>query len=259
MATERQSPDAIAAQAGFASCAVTDIDDDPDSPDGLWCVASGNNTNTDVRTTFPTPTGNPTVGADLQEFRVQVRQFDMGQTGTPTARIELWENGALVRAGSDVDVTGSGQVISLPWNANEIATADGSLVECKVVGTKSGGSPGARNTVDVGAVEWNVDYSVGPTIVEGAAVISGAGSVVADGLVEVQGAASLSGSGSQTAAGLVLVMGQASLSGVGGVNAEAMLVIPAAAVLSGVGGVVAAGEIVGEAAPKRAPVLRWFK
>lgn len=162
MATERQSPDAILAQTDLSG-AVTDIDDDPDAADGLWLTATNNNVNVDVRVSFPTPTGNPTVGADLQEFRAQVREFDTGQTGTPTARIELWENGSLVRAGTDVNVIGTNQVISFTWNANELGTADGSLVECKVVGTRSGGSPGARNTVEVGAVEWNVDYTTGPT------------------------------------------------------------------------------------------------
>ena len=40
MATERQAPDAILAQTDLSG-AVTDIDDDPDSPDGLWLSASG--------------------------------------------------------------------------------------------------------------------------------------------------------------------------------------------------------------------------
>lgn len=160
--TETQRPDGIQSQSGFnPACTAGDLDDDPDSPDANWCVADGNNTDNQVNVTFPTPTGNPTVGADLQEFRVLVRQYDEGQTGTPQARVELWENGALVRAGSDTDVTTGGVVLSFTWNANEIGTADGSLVECNVVGTKSGGSPTARNSVDVGAVEWNVTYTAG--------------------------------------------------------------------------------------------------
>jgi hypothetical protein len=160
MASERQAPDAILAQTELTGV-VGDIDEDPDSPDGNWLVATGNNVDTDVRTSFPTPTGNPTVGAGLQEFKAWVRQYDEGQSGTPDVRIELWENGGLVRAGSDENVTTSGHMVTFTWNANELGTADGSLVECKVVGTKSGGSPGNRNTVDVGAIEWNVDYSVG--------------------------------------------------------------------------------------------------
>ena len=137
MTTERKSPDGTTFTLVELSGAYTDVDDDPDSPDGLWLIASGNNVNTSVLASFPTPTGNPTVGVGLQEFRVLVRQFDEGQSGTPTARIELWENGGLIRAGSDTPVTTGGVILSFTWNANELATADGSLVECKVVGTKA--------------------------------------------------------------------------------------------------------------------------
>jgi len=141
-----------------------DIDEDPDSPDANWMVATGNNVNISVRTSFPTPTGNPTVGADLQEFKAWVRQYDENQGGTPDCRLELWEDGVLVRAGSDTPVPDGGLLISFTWNANELGTADGSLVECNVVGTKSGGAPANRNTVDVGAVEWNVTYDAGGVV-----------------------------------------------------------------------------------------------
>jgi hypothetical protein len=144
-----------------ANDCAPDVADDPDSPDGNWAVATENNTNTRLNLQFPTPTGNPTVGADLQEFKCWVREFDQGQGGTPEARIELWENGVLVRAGADSDVTTTGEMRTFTWNASELATADGSLAEVTFIGTKSGGSPGNRNTTDLGACEWNVDYTVG--------------------------------------------------------------------------------------------------
>lgn len=162
-ATERLAPDGETFTLTQLTGAYTDVDEDPDSHDNNYLNATGNNVNTAVLASFPTPTGNPTVGADLQEFRVRVHQFDEGQTGTPQARIELWENGVLVRAGTDTDVTTGGVVLSFTWNANELATADGSQVECNVVGTKSGGSPSARNSVEVDAIEWNVDYTAGGT------------------------------------------------------------------------------------------------
>ncbi len=40
--------------------------------------------------------------------------------------------------------------------------ADGSLVELKVVGNRSGGNPTKRRTVEVGAVEWNADHQGAP-------------------------------------------------------------------------------------------------
>lgn len=162
MATERLAPDVILEMSNLTGV-VGDIQDDPDSPDGNWLTASGNNVNTDVRVSVPTPTGNPTVGADVQEFRVLFRQYDENQGKAPEGRIELWENGILVRAGSDVSVPGGGIVVSFTWNASELGTADGSLVEIKVVGTKSGGSPGNRNSTEVGAIEWNVVYDEGVT------------------------------------------------------------------------------------------------
>ena len=160
MATERQSPDTIATQTNLSGV-IGDIQDDPDSPDANWLIASGNSVNVDVRVTLPSPTGNPTVGADLQEFKAWIRQYDEGQSGTPDVRLELWENGALVRAGSDESVTISGHMITFTWDADELGTVAVSLVECQIVGTKSGGSPSKRNTVDIGAVEWNVTYSEG--------------------------------------------------------------------------------------------------
>src|SRR3990167_1182665 len=159
-------------------------------------VASSNNVATDVRTSFPTPSGNPTVGAGLQEFRALVRK--QGGTGTPTARIELWQAGALVRAGSNTGVTStSGVVHSLTWNANEIAAADGSAVECKLVGTQSGGSPSVRASIDMGAVEWNVTYTIAGAALEGAAVgqASAAGALTTQIRLAAAVAAAMSASG----------------------------------------------------------------
>ncbi len=157
MSIERLPPDTILVQTNLAGI-VTDIDERPTAPDAKWLVASNNNVNIDVRVSFPTPINTPQIGPDLQEFFVFVRQFDESQSGTPTARIELWEAGALVRAGSNTSVPDGGLLFKLTWNANEItAAAD---VECKVIGTKVGGAPSARNTVDVGAVEWNVEFLI---------------------------------------------------------------------------------------------------
>lgn len=155
MSQEREAPDVILELTNLTGV-VSEIQDDPDSPDANWLDAASNNVDSICRVSFPTPSGNPTVGAGLQEFRALVRKF--GGTGTPTAYIALYENGVLVRAGSVVNVTGP-LVISFPWNANEISNADGSLVECRIYGTKTGGAPAVRATVEVGAIEWNCEWS----------------------------------------------------------------------------------------------------
>ena len=157
MATERKAPDVLIVQINLSGV-VEDIQDDPDSPDVAWLTAISNNADSIARVSFPTPTGNPTVGANLQEFRVLVRK--MGGTGTPEARIDLYENGVLIREGTLQDIT-TDTVINFTWNANELGTPDGSIVECLVFGKKSGAGPSARAAIEVGAVEWNVDYTTG--------------------------------------------------------------------------------------------------
>jgi hypothetical protein len=173
MASERLAPDALLDQTNLEG-SVADVDDDPDSPDGSWLTASNNNADSVARVSFPSPTGSPTVGTDLQEFRALVRKA--GGSGTPEARIELYEDGSLVRAGDDQGITGD-TVLALTWNASELATANGALVECRVYGTKSGGAPAARATIEVGAVEWNAEYSESLPDVELSGELAGAGSV----------------------------------------------------------------------------------
>jgi len=154
--TERQSPDAILAITNLTPTDnVTYIQDDPDSPDGNWLTYIDANTDTICRVSFPTPSGNPTEGADLQEFKIWVRKQPLDPK-IPQVRIELYEDGvSLATILADTDVTSeTGQLFSATWNANLLGTADGSLVECYIYGGAS-----AKNTVEVGAVEWNVDYT----------------------------------------------------------------------------------------------------
>ena len=152
---ERLPLDTVIGSTNVTGATVANLDDDPDSPDANFAVANSNAVSTEVHVGFATPSGTLVDGADLQEFRIEVRQFDEGQTGVPTARIELWEGGTLVRAGSNTDVTGGSQVIAFTWDATEITVA--ADVECKMIGTKVGGAGGVRNAVDHGAVEWNAD------------------------------------------------------------------------------------------------------
>ncbi len=154
MATESLHPNSELSDSGLVANDFTGHDEDPDVSSAT-VDATGNNVNTEWGGGFPAPAGNPT---GSQEFRAGVEEFDSGQGGTPTARLELWENGALVRAGPDTNVSAYA-VLSLAWDTSELATPDGSLVQCKVIGTKSGGSPSKRNTVRIGHMEWNAAYT----------------------------------------------------------------------------------------------------
>lgn len=160
MSTESLAPDILISANGFGSCALGDLT----GRDAAWCVASGNNVSDDLHVSFPLPTDDLTLGAGLQTIEVEVRQFDTGQTGVPTARIELWEagGGAALATSSALSVTGAAQIISLAFNASLLADISGAAVEVKVFGAKIGGSGSKRNSVDIGEVRWIADYTLPP-------------------------------------------------------------------------------------------------
>ncbi len=163
MATERQSPDAISVQTNLAG-AVTTIQDDPDAPDTNWQEYGGAG-NTICLVTFPTPTGAPTTGAGVQGFRVQIRKDATGDND-PDYSLQLYESGSQV--GADLatgtltdDDLDPGVVVEGTWDAAGLVTADGSAVECRVEQTGGGsGNPSKQRGVEIGAIEWNVDYTV---------------------------------------------------------------------------------------------------
>ena len=150
MAQERLAPDALLEQTNLSGT-VADIDDDPDSPDGAWLTAPGSNNNTTARVSFPLPSGVPTIGTGLQEFRVLVRKTN--HSTNPTCDVELYESGVLVATliNDQAISSTSGVVLSGAWNANLLTGSDGGNVECRVTGTVGGGS------LEVGAVEWNAE------------------------------------------------------------------------------------------------------
>lgn len=138
------APDAIAASTNLTG-AVTAIDEDPDSPDANWLTATSATAVTDVRVTFPTPTGNP-IGA--QDFKAWLRKT----TGapTPTVDVMLYQGGASVATLlNDTGITStSGQLVQGNWNASQLTgTLDGSDVECRIVSV-TGKTPGAMPAYD---------------------------------------------------------------------------------------------------------------
>ena len=218
MVAETLRPDGQLSCAGLATCDFLEHDDDPDVS-SVTINATGNNVSTEYGIDFPAPSGNPTIGAGLQEFKAGVVEFDSGQSGTPNARIELWEGGALVRAGSNTPIS-TYAVLSFTWDAAELATADGTLVQCKIIGTKTGGSPSARNTTRIGHIEWNAEF-VTTTVVTGAgssagaAIVTGAGVSIAAGDGSSAGVANVTGDGISIFAGDGISAGAATVAGDG--------------------------------------------
>ncbi len=161
MTAETLAPDVLLTQTNLVG-SLTDIDDDPDSPDGLWLTANNNNQNTVCIVSFGTPTDSPTIGAGLQAFQMWARI-------TPNATNTDWSmyllEGGVRRNGGAAIATGtltngtSGEMVSGAWDAALLSTADGSAVECEVVFKKTGGSSSNRSTGEAGAVEWNADVS----------------------------------------------------------------------------------------------------
>jgi hypothetical protein len=159
VATERKSPDALLIQTNLSG-ALSAIADDPDTPDATWLTAISNNADGLLVVSFPAPSGNPTPGAGLQQFKFRVRNTP--NNSTTFYNIYLRENGArvggLLIAGQINGTTG--QTIAAVWDAAGLAGADGSGVEAELELVHAGGSPSNRTAGEVGAAEWNVTYSL---------------------------------------------------------------------------------------------------
>jgi hypothetical protein len=140
VATENLALDTVISYENLTGATVANLDEDPDSHDANWAVATGENVYTPCVVGFPTPVGTLTDGADLQTFKVAVRKYRVAD-GVPQVRMEFAD------------------VFTFTWNATEITTP--ANVECRVYGQKSGGAPGARNACDIGAVRWIATVDAG--------------------------------------------------------------------------------------------------
>lgn len=160
---ERLAPTAVLAGSGIIGDHL-DIDDDPDSPDGNWITSTGpsdNNVNTEGRATFDSPSATLDLGTDVQEFRIYVRRTN--HTTSPSLVVELWEAGILVvevLASTTINST-SGELHIINWSASALSDPSGVDVECRFVGTRGGGSPGGRSSLEYGALEWNATVTSG--------------------------------------------------------------------------------------------------
>jgi hypothetical protein len=159
--TARLAPDVLIAQDNLTGV-VGDINEDVSSPTGVWLNEVDDALDTSCHVSFPTPTGDPTVGTDLQNFKLYVRRSTTSGGNDPTITVSLFENGSfnteLLTAQSVTSLTG--ETITVPWNASLLSTASGINVELFADGNRSGGGPTARRTVEFDAVEWNVEYDL---------------------------------------------------------------------------------------------------
>lgn len=135
-ATATLAPDSIAESTNLVGT-VADIDEDPDAADASWLTATDATAATDLRVTFPSPSGLPT---STQNFRYLLRKT--AGAVHPTITAELLQAGTfrktLTAAGTPITST-SGQVLQGNWNSSDLETLlDGSDVECRIVSVVGG-------------------------------------------------------------------------------------------------------------------------
>jgi hypothetical protein len=146
---------------------ISNIVDDPDSPDSNWLVNAGLNQNTSAYIGFNNPIrrlyNGPETGVDYQHFfKVLVRKNSTGgsavafsvtlhETSDSTAITTLISSQSL----TDSDI-GAGRVFTTPtWNTSLITNKLGTDVRIRILQT-TGGSGGNRRWVEIGAVRWYV-------------------------------------------------------------------------------------------------------
>ena len=161
MATETKIPDGLLTSDNLTG-GLGAIDTD----DSTWLVATSNNTDSVVAVSFPTPTGDPTIGAGLQNFTVKYRVT--ANASSVTFNAYLRESGTRLNGGAAIDTWASTSTTEvtreITWDATLLGTSDGSLVELEVVATKVGGGPSVRTTGEFQFIDWDVDFSTATNI-----------------------------------------------------------------------------------------------
>ena len=162
MAITKYYPDGVTFTLSNLTGAYTDVDDDPESPDGLWLAGGDDGTDTTCTASIAPSGGRPNTGAGLQEIQIWVRQFTTGGT-SPTVSVNVRENGTLrVNLIVEASVTSStGQLITGTWDYSSFTDVEGANVDVEIIGIASGGNPNNRRSVEVGAIAWVADYTVG--------------------------------------------------------------------------------------------------
>jgi hypothetical protein len=159
MATELLLPDAVITATNLTAD-IANLDEGVDNFDGVYATNNGANANTLLALSFPTPSGDLTLGAGLQTFRARVRKNATGGNN-PTVRIEVRESGTIRANSENTTVTSlTGVDITFTWNASVLALQTGVNVEIGIAqqGGGSGGGPANRRWIETDTADWNADY-----------------------------------------------------------------------------------------------------
>jgi hypothetical protein len=169
MATELLLPDAVITatnlgiavpgEAGFGFL-IDRVNEGVDNFDDIYAINQGENANTLLVLSFPTPSGDLTLGAGLQTFRARVRKNATGGNN-PTVRIEVREGGTIRANSGNTTVTSlTGVDITFTWDASVLNLQDGSNAEIGIAQQAggSGGNPNNRRWIETDAADWTADY-----------------------------------------------------------------------------------------------------
>lgn len=159
-ADETKAPDSDSANDGNTSCdsnAYATLNEDPAGGD--WCTADNNNVNWTFTFTMEDPSSSLDTSADAQAIRYYVRSFDEGQGGDPEIQMFIYDGTGcadLHESGTQYTLTDAGYPAEITDSWTAAGLSDGADVCVQIVCTKSGGSPGNRNSCDIDNVVWDV-------------------------------------------------------------------------------------------------------
>lgn len=161
MATELLLPDAVVTATNLTAN-IANLDEGVGSFDGVYATTQSSNANTLLILSFPTPSGDLTLGAGLQTFRARVRK-NAGGGSNPSVRLEVRENGVLRANSTNTTVTSTtGVNITFTWDASVLNLQTGVDVEIGIAQQSggSGGNPNNRRWIETDTADWTADYIV---------------------------------------------------------------------------------------------------
>jgi hypothetical protein len=159
MATELLLPDAVITATNLTAD-IADLDEGVDNFDDVYATTNGSNANTLLVLSFPTPSGDLTLGAGLQTFRARVRK-NSATGNNPTVRLEVREGGVIRANSTNTTVTSlTGVDITFTWDATVLASQTGVDVEIGIAQQAggSGGNANNRRWIETDTADWTADY-----------------------------------------------------------------------------------------------------
>jgi hypothetical protein len=167
MATELLLPDAVITATNLTAN-IANLDEGVSNFDGVYAtvLTPAANANTLLVLSFPTPSPDLTLGANLQTFRARVRKNATGGNN-PTVRIEVRESGTIRANSENTTVTSlTGVDITFTWDASALVLQTGEDVEIGIAQQAggAGGGPANRRWIETDTADWTADYTEPPLV-----------------------------------------------------------------------------------------------